>query len=190
MMRDPLVAQTMYIFKNPGIGGEVNVHQDSTFINTRPMTCQALWFALDDVTAENGCLWVVPKSHTAGITERFVRKPDGPGTIFVRPPPEQTAPWASAQGQADPGKSFPILNDTFPAGDPRWVPLPCKAGAVVLIHGSVVHKSEVNTSENPREVYTFHMIEKGVEYPPDNWLQRTPEFPFQTFDELAGFRGV
>ena len=35
----PTPVQSMYIFKQPQIGGEVVPHQDSTFLRTRPMTC-------------------------------------------------------------------------------------------------------------------------------------------------------
>lgn len=63
--RDPVVPQSMYIFKQPNhIGGVVNSHQDSTFLYTDPYpTCIGLWLALDDATIENGCLWVRPGSH-------------------------------------------------------------------------------------------------------------------------------
>src|SRR5207249_1857825 len=33
---DPLLLQSMYIFKQPRIGGEVTCHQDATFIYTEP----------------------------------------------------------------------------------------------------------------------------------------------------------
>jgi len=47
-------------------------------------------------------------------------------------------------------------------------------GSLVLIHGSVVHKSEENNSPKSRIAYTFHVIEdpsggKYV-YPEDNWF--------------------
>lgn len=42
---------------------KVSIHQDSTFINTKPLSCVGLWWALEDVTIENGCLWVAPGSH-------------------------------------------------------------------------------------------------------------------------------
>jgi len=53
-------------------------------------------------------------------------------------------------------------------------------GDLVLIHGSVLHKSEKNTSASTRFAYTFHMIEgpgKAV-YDEKNWLQPTPGMPF------------
>lgn len=54
------------------------------------------------------------------------------------------------------------------------------AGDLVLIHGSVLHKSERNTSDKTRFAYTFHMIESAplAKYDEKNWLQPTPEMPF------------
>ncbi|GJM96356.1 hypothetical protein PR202_ga13182 [Eleusine coracana subsp. coracana] len=59
----PAIMQCMYIFKQPGIGGEVVPHQDSTFLYTEPRTCTGLWLALQDATISNGCLWAIPGSH-------------------------------------------------------------------------------------------------------------------------------
>lgn len=58
---------------------------------------------------------------------------------------------------------------------------PLTLGALVLIHGSVLHKSERNQSSNTRYAYTFHMIEgaPGVaSWDEKNWLQPTVEVPF------------
>ena len=46
-MKDPVVLQSMYIFKQPRIGGEVNVHCDATFLYTEPITARGFWFALE-----------------------------------------------------------------------------------------------------------------------------------------------
>jgi phytanoyl-CoA hydroxylase len=62
--KDPVLPQSMYIFKQPGIGGAVTSHQDSTFLHTEPrQTCLGLWLALDNADISNGCLWVRPGSH-------------------------------------------------------------------------------------------------------------------------------
>jgi phytanoyl-CoA hydroxylase len=53
----------MYIFKQPGIGGEVGCHQDATFLYTDPITVTGFWFAIEDATLENGCLWAAPGGH-------------------------------------------------------------------------------------------------------------------------------
>jgi len=41
----PLLIQSMYIFKQPKIGGEVICHQDSTFIYTKPESAVGFWVA-------------------------------------------------------------------------------------------------------------------------------------------------
>jgi len=65
--------QSMYIFKQPNIGGEVTCHQDSTFLYTEPIDIAGLWFALEDATIENGCLWVLPGGHRYGLKSRWRR---------------------------------------------------------------------------------------------------------------------
>jgi len=62
-LADPLLLQSMYIFKPPRIGGEVTCHQDATL--------------------ENGCLWAQPGGHHGPLRQRFVREGgDADGTRF------------------------------------------------------------------------------------------------------------
>ena len=63
----PDLVQSMYIFKQPRIGGEVTPHQDSCFLRTDPPSCIGLWLALEDATMHNGCLWARPGSHAEPI---------------------------------------------------------------------------------------------------------------------------
>src|SRR5205807_9349677 len=72
-LSNPLLLQSMYIFKQPNIGGEVTCHQDATFLYTEPLRMVGLWFALEDATIENGCLWAIPGGHKLGLKSRFVR---------------------------------------------------------------------------------------------------------------------
>ena len=69
----PLFLQSMYIFKQPNIGGEVTCHQDATFLYTEPLRMAGLWFALEDAGVENGCLWAIPGGHKLGLKSRFMR---------------------------------------------------------------------------------------------------------------------
>ncbi|XP_034092944.1 phytanoyl-CoA dioxygenase domain-containing protein 1 isoform X2 [Gymnodraco acuticeps] len=82
----PVILQSMFIFKQPGIGGEVTPHQDATFLYTEPLgRVMGLWIALEDATENNGCLWFIPRSHNSGISRRMVRTPKGtyPMTDFT-----------------------------------------------------------------------------------------------------------
>ncbi|XP_062816030.1 phytanoyl-CoA dioxygenase domain-containing protein 1 [Anolis carolinensis] len=158
-LENPVVVQSMYIFKQPGIGGEVTPHQDATFLFTEPLgRILGFWVALEEATPENGCLWFLPGSHTrfpSGIPRRMVRT--APGTI----------PCTTFVG-------------TEPTYDPsQFVPVSVQKGGLVLIQGEVVHKSEANLSHRSRHVYTFHLMEaEGTTWSPENWLQPTPELPF------------
>jgi ectoine hydroxylase-related dioxygenase (phytanoyl-CoA dioxygenase family) len=68
----------------------------------------------------------------------------------------------------------PYIAKQFPDDDKSWVCVPVKSGTLVLIHGSVIHKSSANSSSRSRFIYTFHTVEGrggGVQYSVDNWLQ-------------------
>jgi phytanoyl-CoA hydroxylase len=58
--------QSMLFIKSEGKPGQA-WHQDETHIPTRDRSLTAVWVALDDATVENGCLWVIPGSHRAGV---------------------------------------------------------------------------------------------------------------------------
>jgi hypothetical protein len=77
-----LIIQSMLIFKHAKIGGEVDIHQDGSFLYTEPESCIGFWFALEDATLENGCLWAKPGGHQTPMRSWFRRK-EGGGTEFV-----------------------------------------------------------------------------------------------------------
>ena len=73
----PQVMQSMYIFKQPRIGGEVCLHQDSTFLYTEPESAVGFWFALEDATIHNGCLQALAGGHRIGLKQRYKRNGQG-----------------------------------------------------------------------------------------------------------------
>jgi phytanoyl-CoA hydroxylase len=152
----PLLVQSMYIFKQPRIGGEVTCHQDATFLYTEPLTVTGLWFALEDATLENGCLWALAGGHHSGLKSRFVRA-EGGGTRF----------------ETYDGRPWP------PEG---LVPLEVKKGSLVLLHGLLPHLSRANRSPRSRHAYTLHVVEADARYPEDNWLRRAPDNPPRGFE--------
>jgi phytanoyl-CoA hydroxylase len=86
----PAVAQSMYIYKNPGVGGEVTSHQDGSYLFTEPNSTVGFWIALEDATLENGCLKFIRASHMNGIHRRYIRNPDKDAKellIYDRPEP-------------------------------------------------------------------------------------------------------
>ncbi|KAH0542325.1 hypothetical protein FGG08_003262 [Glutinoglossum americanum] len=164
---DPLVLQSMVICKQPEIGGRVPPHQDSTFLFTDPPSAVGFWYALEDATAENGCLSFLAGSHLwKGVGKRFVRVPEG-GTGYEKLPQPRFPKGLDVQ-EATRDREGEDGDEAYTLGE-------VKAGTLVLIHGNLLHKSERNTSNKSRFIYTFHVIEGQSEYDGRNWLQPTKE---------------
>jgi phytanoyl-CoA hydroxylase len=143
----PQLWQSMFIFKQPGIGGEVRWHQDATFLHSEPITVTGLWIALEDATVDNGCLWVAPGGHRGPLRQRFVRDGDAVGLVTL-----DDTPW-------------PALDDALP--------LEVAAGTLVCFHGLLPHYSAPNRSVQSRHAYTLHAIDGRSRWSSDNWLRRT-----------------
>lgn len=138
------LVQSMYIFKQPKIGGEVSCHQDSTYIYGEGSDALGFWFALEDATLENGCLEVIPSPTHVPLKQRMTREGD---EIY-----------------------FEDLDDS-PWPEEQSIPLPVKKGTLILLHGRVPHKSKANVSDKSRHAYTLHLVDLGLPYPEDNWLR-------------------
>jgi len=74
-----------------------------------------------------------------------------------------------------------------PRPEGKYVLEACEPGDLVIIHGSVLHKSERNRSPFTRFAYTFHMIDSPPQavYDAKNWLQPTADMPFSRILEQA-----
>jgi phytanoyl-CoA hydroxylase len=151
----PLLLQSMYIFKQPGIGGEVACHTDATFLATDPDSVVGLWFALEDATEENGCLFALPGRHRETLRSRFRRTAAGLRLETLDP-----CPWPVEEAVA----------------------LPARRGTLIVLHGHLPHLSGANRSPRSRHAYTLHLIDGAARYLADNWLQRDPAMPARGFD--------
>jgi ectoine hydroxylase-related dioxygenase (phytanoyl-CoA dioxygenase family) len=136
--------QSMYIFKQPGIGAEVVCHQDSTYIFGENSDALGFWFALEDATLENGCLEVIPSPISTPLKKRMLRKGD---KIFFEEYDDVS--WSEEQSMA----------------------LPVSKGTLIILHGRLPHKSKANSSEKSRHAYAVHMVDVSLPFPEGNWLQ-------------------
>lgn len=120
--------QTMAVSKKPGGNGSP-WHQDEHPIPTRDRSLTGLWLPLEDTTIENGCLWVIPDSHKAGIIyERYRHTlPDVDSMTIAR--------------GFDEAGAFPIE---------------MKAGSVLFFNGYLLHSSKKNRSAGHRPALTMH----------------------------------
>ncbi|NQW01524.1 MAG: phytanoyl-CoA dioxygenase family protein [Rhodospirillales bacterium] len=60
---DLLIWSSQFFIKDPGDGGFVSWHQDSTYWGLEPLTIASAWIALAPSTPESGCMQVAPGSH-------------------------------------------------------------------------------------------------------------------------------
>lgn len=149
----PLLLQSMYLFKQPHIGAPVDWHQDATFLYTEPSTVTGFWIALDDADRDNGCLVALPGGHRGPLRQRFRRRGERLATETL-----DATPW--------------------PAVEP--VAIEAQRGTMVVLHGLLPHASAPNRSSRSRHAYSLHVIDGRADYLADNWLQR-PTLPLRGF---------
>ncbi|XP_046972574.1 probable phytanoyl-CoA dioxygenase [Vanessa cardui] len=114
-------------------------HQDMFYFPFGPAEkIVAAWTAIDDVTVENGCLYVLPKSHKRNVLY-----------------PHETIPAANNMyhGIVDPSVT------SHPA-----VQLEMSPGDTVFFHPLLVHGSGANTSGRHRKCLTAHYASADVSY--------------------------
>lgn len=149
----PLIGQSRYFFRLPHVKQAITAHQDSTILYTEPLSCYAVWLALDPATEESGCMWVAPGSHLDGLESRYMKNLD------------------NDEGYLQKMRSVSLADLSF-------VPVEVPVGSAVLMSGELVHKSDQNKSTTSRQAYAVHFIEgaKSHHYPQENWLQRPGGF--------------
>ena len=149
-LRLPQIMQSMYIFKQPRIGGEVHPHQDATFLYTDPISVTGFWFALEDADASNGAMLAVPGGHKESLRQRF---------------------------HYEDGDLRMETLDPAPLSTSGEICLEARKGSLIVLHGLLPHRSTPNTSPRSRHAYTLHVIDGETHWAEDNWLQRPAEMP-------------
>ncbi len=125
--------QSMLFVKKWGKPGQA-WHQDEHFIPTRDRSLTGVWIALDDATIENGCLWIIPGSHKAGVL------------YPVRSPVSEEYDGAP--------EAF-----NYPYSPDEALPVEVSKGSVVLFHGYLLHSSMKNRSkEKYRRALVHHYM--------------------------------
>jgi phytanoyl-CoA hydroxylase len=145
----PQIHQSMYIFKQPKIGGVIRWHQDASYFYTDPITVLTFWFALEDATVENGCIQIDDSGQTYPLKEQFKRYQDD-STELVQ---LDSRPWPA---------------------DEQALPLEVKRGTLIVFNGLLPHFSAPNLSHKSRHAFTLHMTCASSVYARENWLQAKP----------------
>jgi phytanoyl-CoA hydroxylase len=127
----PYAVQTMLYFKPPGARGQA-LHQDNYYLRVQPGTCMAAWMALDRCDEANGCMHMVPGSHTWQML---------------------------CTTKANTQDSFTDTTVELPTGI-EAVPVIMEPGDVLFFNGAMVHGSLPNTTTDRfRRSLIAHYIE-------------------------------
>jgi phytanoyl-CoA hydroxylase len=145
----PQIHQSMYIFKQPKIGGVIRWHQDASYFFTDPISVITFWFAVEDATIQNGCLQVQSGGTDMPLKEQFLRYPDDSTELKTL----HNMPWPE---------------------DDCAKPLEVKKGSLVVFNGLLPHFSAPNLSDKSRHAYTLHITCENTKYAKENWLQAKP----------------
>lgn len=121
--------QSMIFTKPPNYPGQA-WHQDELYIPSRDRSLAGAWIALDDATIENGCLYVIPRSHRMGY-------------LYPQQPHDRPGEW-----------DFAPLSYGF--DESAAVPVEVNAGDVLFFHGYLLHCSYRNQSHIYRRALVNH----------------------------------
>lgn len=121
-----------YICKPPSDGQAVLWHQDGSYWPLEPMEVVTLWLAVDDSLPENGCMRVIPGTHTMNL-HQMQRRTDIPNVLSSGIDPE-------------------LVDES------KAVDLILKAGDVSVHHPNIIHGSNANTSTKRRCGLTIRYI--------------------------------
>jgi ectoine hydroxylase-related dioxygenase (phytanoyl-CoA dioxygenase family) len=117
--------------KVAGGGSPVGWHQDFAFYPHTNDDVLAVGVVLDDAGLDNGCMLVVPGSHTGPILDHHDANGDFVGAVDA---------------------SDPLVADA------EWRPLVCRAGDLTIHHGRTLHASAPNRSGRSRRLLLFELM--------------------------------
>lgn len=119
-------------FMKPPGGIEKPYHQDSAYFTIEPLSLVTCWIALDDVTEENGCMWVIPGSHHGELHDH-------------------SQPW-------DLGGRIDMQVPDEKIDRSRETPITLSAGSCSFHHSMLLHRSGPNESESHRRGLAVHYM--------------------------------
>ncbi len=144
-------------FMKPPGGIEKPYHQDSAYFTIEPMELVTCWTALDDVTVDNGALWVVRGSHREGLVDH-----DQEWMIGSR-------------------RDMQVRDEHIDRS--RETPLTMPAGSCSFHHSLLLHRSTRNQSDRSRRGFAVHYMRASSRWThptdpqPDYALLRGREYP-------------
>jgi phytanoyl-CoA hydroxylase len=128
--------RAMFMNKPSNQGTKLPWHQDAwTDLDRQPLI--TLWTALDPATKENGCVEVIPGSHTSGL----VNPEDGSGFLTNEQAEVLCTPEKTVYLELEPGEVALLHNWLLHSSDVNKTPVSRRAFSVCYMNGNTVSKS-------------------------------------------------
>lgn len=121
---------TSMFYNKPGKMAGHPWHQDERFFPTRDRSLTGVFVALETTTLENGCLWIVPRSHKNGY-------------MYGETEHNNSEEYLYAKGCSGVDES-------------KAIPMEMPAGSVLFFSGYLLHKSTKNRTDAFRSVIVNH----------------------------------
>ncbi len=125
---------SQFIFKGPGAYGQP-WHQDSYYFPFTPDTQVGVWLAVTPASRANGCLWMVPGSHTEPVHEHVPDHRPGSNYGYVQ------------IVDHDMSAAIPVLMDP---------------GDLLVFSSKLMHSSTDNESDGIRAAMVYHYSPAGT----------------------------
>jgi hypothetical protein len=129
-----------FICKPRGNGKRVPWHEDSAYWRgmVTPMEITTVWLAIDPSRRENGCMWIIPRTHDNGFSD---------------------------YDPVDVAKNvFPTEIKPSQRDDAKAVPCELEPNHASLHDGRIMHGSEANTSAVRRCGYTMRFMSTRTKF--------------------------
>jgi ectoine hydroxylase-related dioxygenase (phytanoyl-CoA dioxygenase family) len=133
-----------FICKPPGVGKRVPWHEDSAYWQKilDPMEVVTIWLAIDPSTPANGCMRVIPGTHSDGYSDY----------VEVDDPDRQVFGTEIQPGQFDEADAVDCVLDRNECS---------------IHHAKLIHGSNANTSNMRRCGYTMRYVPASSRWTPD-----------------------
>ena len=153
---------SQFIFKLPGALGQP-WHQDAFYFPFDRGPQVGAWLAVTETTAENGPLWVLPRSHTEPLHDAVPDAREHANMAYVEIVDHDTS------------AAFPVLMDP---------------GDLIVFHSHLFHKSSDNVADYMRAAMVYHFGAGGtVDQSEEKWGFRPPNVDWMPVRRGSGPSG-
>lgn len=160
---DLLLLYQRFWNKEPG-DNEVPWHQDDSYFALHPSITVTAWVAIDEATTENGCIQIVPGTHTEDVPHVEATNPEE--------------------------KVFDTEADPEYVDESEIVEMELEPGEFFLFTGRTLHHSPANTSDKRRMGMSVRATAPFAYLDPEKALKPDPKLMVMHGEDYQGLNNI